>query len=173
MEKHGSLVDANILEVGDFVDEILDNLIEGENPSESCHCAIVASADPHKVQKGPLRELRVLTHDLLPGDVILGKQGKSEDCDCHCDYWWTVSRVDRPGIHPLAMGTRVYHQSQQWHRAHMGGTGTIVGIYGPRGDESFDYRVMTGVDFSRRIGPNNPEDRLTDWDSEKIRKANT
>lgn len=168
------LTDANNLTFGDFVDEVIDDLTEEDRPSESCHCSIKASVDPYRTQKGSdFQEARVLTHGLLPGDVILKKEEQSEDADCHCDYWWTVSRAVRSDVHPLTVGTRIYHRSQQWHCEHMGGTATIIGVYGPRHDGTFEYRVMTGVDFFRQTGSRNPETRLTDWSSSAVLKAST
>ena len=168
MEEKAILTDANNLEVHDLIDEIMDDITEGEKPFDSCHCAIKASADPYKTQSGELEEVRVLTHALLPGDVILKKEAQTEEDECHCDYWWTVSRPVTVGVHPLPIGTRVCHQGQQWHRSHMGGTATVVGVYGPLRDGTFEYRVMAGVEFSRQTDGDNPEERLTDWSSSAV-----
>jgi hypothetical protein len=65
---------------------------------------------------------------------------------------------------PLPVGTRVRHYGQQWPAARAG-TATIREIKGPYNDGSFEYRVTTTEDFSRRPGPNNPETRDTWWNS--------
>lgn len=166
------LLDANLLEPGDYVAQIRDELASGEKVDESCHCSIVASTSDYKTQTGELFQVSVPTHGLLPGDVIQNKEDREGGGDCHCDYVFTVSRMPGSGVHPLPLYTRVYHGGQQWHRSHMNGTAVVIGIYGPRHDGSFEYRVMAGEDFSRRTGPDNPEVRITEWASAVVGKAN-
>jgi hypothetical protein len=66
--------------------------------------------------------------------------------------------------HPLPVGTRVRHYGQQWPAARQG-TATVREVKGPYQDGSYEYRVTAGQDFSRRIGPDNPETRETWWSS--------
>lgn len=66
--------------------------------------------------------------------------------------------------HPLAVGTRVRHMGQQWGTARFG-TATIQEVKGPYYDDSYEYLVTTGEDFSRSPGPGNPETRQTWWAS--------
>ncbi|MEU1272998.1 hypothetical protein [Streptomyces sp. NPDC005799] len=66
--------------------------------------------------------------------------------------------------HPLPVGTRVRHYGQQWAAARRG-TATIRESKGPYRDGSYEYRVTTTVDFSRRPSPDNPETRETWWSS--------
>jgi hypothetical protein len=73
--------------------------------------------------------------------------------------------------HPLSLGARVYHMSQQWHRPDMGGTAQVVEVYGPLRDGSYEYTVLTGIEFSRQVGPHNPMIRETKWSSDVTRKA--
>ncbi|WP_198533185.1 hypothetical protein [Streptomyces sp. AcH 505] len=61
---------------------------------------------------------------------------------------------------PLPVGTRVRHYGQQWPAAHQG-TATVQEVKGPYSDDTYEYRVLTTVDFSRRPGPSNPETRET------------
>lgn len=65
---------------------------------------------------------------------------------------------------PLPVSTRVYHHSQQWPGARRG-TATITAVKGPYYDDTYEYEVLTGVDFSRSPGPDNPETRTTWWSS--------
>ncbi|MFD5678439.1 hypothetical protein ACFWID_40790, partial [Streptomyces sp. NPDC127040] len=69
--------------------------------------------------------------------------------------------------HPLPIGAPVTHISQQWanNRTTPAGTARILEARGPYGDGSFEYRVATTRDFSRRPGPDNPMDRETWWSS--------
>ncbi len=67
-------------------------------------------------------------------------------------------------VHPLPVGTRVHSLGQQWAAARKG-TATITAIKGPWPDGSYEYEVLTGVDFSRAPGPNNPQTRTTRWAS--------
>lgn len=64
--------------------------------------------------------------------------------------------------HPLLVGTRVRHSSQQWARA---ATATVREVKGPYNDSPWEYRVTCGEDFSRRLSPDNPETRETWWPS--------
>lgn len=64
--------------------------------------------------------------------------------------------------HPLPVGSRVRHYSQQWARA---ATATIREIKGPYSDGSYEYRVTCGVDSSRRLGLDDPETREAWWSS--------
>lgn len=72
--------------------------------------------------------------------------------------------------HPLPVGTRVRHYGQQWPAARSG-TATIREVKGPWPDGSFEYRVDTTVDFSRRPGPDNPETRKAWWSSSATIRA--
>ena len=65
---------------------------------------------------------------------------------------------------PLPVGTRVRHHGQQWTAAR-NGTATIREVRGPYHDGTYEYRVDTTQDFSRRPGPDNPETRSTWWNS--------
>lgn len=73
--------------------------------------------------------------------------------------------------HPWPIGTRVYHVGQEWHRTHMGGTATVEDFYGPLRDGSYEYKVRTGEDFSRRTSKENPETRECQWSSFAVRKV--
>lgn len=65
---------------------------------------------------------------------------------------------------PLAVGTRVRHYGQQWPAARFG-TATIREVKGPMYDGTYEYRVSTAADFSRRPGPDNPETVSAWWSS--------
>jgi hypothetical protein len=69
-------------------------------------------------------------------------------------------------VHPLPQSTLVRHIGQQWARA---ATAVIVDWTGPYPDGSYEYRVRAGVDFSRRIGPDNLAVRETQWSSRTVR----
>lgn len=64
--------------------------------------------------------------------------------------------------HPLPRSTRVRHAGQKWARA---ATATVLASKGPYPGGSYEYLVRAGADFSRRLGPDNPENRLTWWSS--------
>jgi len=66
---------------------------------------------------------------------------------------------------PLPVGTRVYHARQEWARRENLATGTVREIKGPYHDGTYEYVVTTGEDISRRLGPDNPETRTTQWSS--------
>lgn len=66
----------------------------------------------------------------------------------------------------LPAGTRVKHVNQQWART---ATATIRDIKGPYNDGSYEYLVTAGVDFSRPLGPDNPETHETWWSSLAVR----
>jgi hypothetical protein len=70
--------------------------------------------------------------------------------------------------HPLPVGTPVRHYGQQWART---ATATVREVKGPVYDGSYEYRVTCGVDFSRRLSPDNPETRDTWWSSLATRPA--
>lgn len=75
---------------------------------------------------------------------------------------------------PLPVGTRVYHRGQHnWACLIVGGTGVITEVIGPYNDGAYEYVVRTGEDISRRIGPDNPETRVTQWASYHTRPALT
>jgi hypothetical protein len=63
---------------------------------------------------------------------------------------------------PLAVGTPVRHLGQQWARE---ATATITDVKGPYNDGSYEYEVLAGADFSRRLGDSNPQTRTTWWPS--------
>lgn len=71
--------------------------------------------------------------------------------------------------HPFPIGTRVRHSAQRWART---ATATITDRRGPYQDGSYKYAVTTGQDFSRRIGPDNPEDHRSVWSSRHTEPAN-
>ncbi|MFE0490262.1 hypothetical protein [Streptomyces griseoaurantiacus] len=68
-------------------------------------------------------------------------------------------------VHPLAVGTEVYHVGQLWARGLPGGTAVVRDVIGPFHDESYEYAVDGCRDFSRRPGPDNPMDKRTQWAS--------
>lgn len=73
-------------------------------------------------------------------------------------------------VHPLPVGTRVRHYAQQWPSARQG-TATITGVKGPYRDGTFEYEVLTGEEFSRMPGPDNPQTRVTWWPSDATIQA--
>jgi hypothetical protein len=75
------------------------------------------------------------------------------------------------GVHPLPVGTYVYHRSQEWARRLAGGTAVIQSVTGPYHDGAYEYTVLSCRDFSRRPGPDNPMDRETQWASYATRPA--
>jgi hypothetical protein len=66
---------------------------------------------------------------------------------------------------PLPVGTPVHHSNQIWSAAAHVATGVIEAVKGPYYDGSFEYQVLTGEDFGRRPGPDNPQTRTTWWSS--------
>lgn len=68
-------------------------------------------------------------------------------------------------MHPLPVGTEVYHTAQQWARTVDGGTAVIREVLGPYGDGAYEYVVDGCRDFSRRPGPDNPMDERSQWPS--------
>ncbi len=64
--------------------------------------------------------------------------------------------------HPLPVGTPVRHIGQCWARA---ATATITGIKGPYNDGAYEYEVLAGEDFSRRLSDTNPQTRTVWWAS--------
>jgi hypothetical protein len=70
----------------------------------------------------------------------------------------------------LPVGTRVRHAGQEWATSVLApkGTAVVVGVGHTHADGTFEYKVMAGRDFSRRIGPDNPMDRLTEWNSARV-----
>lgn len=70
-------------------------------------------------------------------------------------------------------GARVYHVAQIWARTLPGGTGYVLRSEGPDHRGNYEYLVLTGEDFSRRTGPDNPEHHAVWWPSDHIRRAYT
>jgi hypothetical protein len=84
-------IDVNCLEVGDVVGRTWDRDTREE---DSCHCdfrAIVAWVDARPMAEGR-RTVEVISHDLMAGDIIRGKEDNPVSGDCHCDYIFTVER---------------------------------------------------------------------------------
>lgn len=65
-------------------------------------------------------------------------------------------------VHPLQSGTPVRHVSQEWARA---ATAEVIDVDGPDADGFYEYRVLAGQDFSRRLGFDNVMDRVEHWSS--------
>lgn len=72
---------------------------------------------------------------------------------------------------PLSVGDRVYHVGQLWAYSLPGGTAEITGVLGPYKDGTYEYKLLTPEDFSRRPGPDNPMTRESQWASRATRTA--
>lgn len=66
---------------------------------------------------------------------------------------------------PLPTDTPVYHANQRWAAGLGIATGTITEVKGPYYDDSYEYQVLTGENFARPPGPDNPQTRTTWWSS--------
>lgn len=161
-------IDPTEVKVGDVVRRVWDDLVPGEDPCESCHCAYRVEVGDHNGH-GKRRTVRVIAHDLRAGDVVTGVHTRTDGRGCHCDRYFTVNRLMTGA--PFAIGTRVRHSGQQWHRDEMGGTATVYGSEGPYSDGSFEYDVMAAEYFSRATGADNPEIRPVRWSSLATRKV--
>lgn len=64
--------------------------------------------------------------------------------------------------HPLPPGTPVRHVAQEWARE---ATAEVVHADGPDADGHYEYTVVAGQDFSRRLGFDNVMDRVEGWSS--------
>lgn len=71
----------------------------------------------------------------------------------------------RGSIHPLAVGTPVYHRNQEWARSLSGGTARIVEVIGPDHRGDYEYVVDACRIHSQWPGPDNPMDRRAQWAS--------
>lgn len=71
----------------------------------------------------------------------------------------------------LAPGTRVRHTGQRWATsvAAPEGTAVILGVTREHNDGTCEYEVLSGEDFSRRIGEDNPMTRKVEWNSATVR----
>jgi hypothetical protein len=75
---------------------------------------------------------------------------------------------------PLPVGTRVRHAAQAWATRVQApkGTAVVVGVVGQtHADGSFEYKVTTGRDFARSVGPDNPMDQPGEWNSDRVREV--
>lgn len=162
-------IDLMAVRSGERVRKIWDDLGGKDVPARSCHCSYRVVTETATAKSGDRK--RVIAHDLLPGDVIVGVHARQDEGDCHCDVYFTVLREPSEAEHPLRIGTRVSHYGQQWHREHMGGTATVIGLEGPYPDGSYEYTVHGVRDFSRQSGPDNPEDTIRTWSSLATRQA--
>lgn len=78
--------------------------------------------------------------------------------------------ADAPAAERLAPGTRVRHVSQQWATEVIApeGTAVVVAVGLEHHDGTCEYEVLAGADFSRRVGPDNPMTRKTEWNSAAV-----
>lgn len=162
-------IDPTAVRPGERVRKIWDDLDGRDVPARSCHCSYRVVTETSTTKSGGRK--RVIAHDLLPGDVIVGVHERQDEGGCHCDVFFTVLREPSRTEHPCRIGTRVSHYGQKWHRAHMGGTATVTGAEGPYSDGSYEYTVHGVRDFSRRSGPDNPEDAVHTWSSVATRRV--
>ena len=150
---------------GGRVRKIWDDPGPRDVPARSCHCSLRIVTEPATIDRRKGESKRVIAHDLLPGDVVVGVHERRDEGSCHCDVFFTVLRKLPETEYPCRIGARVSHYGQQWHRAHMGGTATVIGVEGPYSDGSYEYTVHGVRDFSRRSDPGNPEDTIYTWSS--------
>ncbi|MFJ4902951.1 hypothetical protein [Streptomyces sp. NPDC088727] len=76
-----------------------------------------------------------------------------------------------PAAEQYAVGTRVRHSGQEWATPVVAprGTAVVVAVGREHQDGTREYEILTGEDFSRRPGPNNPLARRTEWNSSRTR----
>ena len=66
--------------------------------------------------------------------------------------------------HPFQRGDMVCHMNQEWAVAEHLATAVISEVQ-DCGDGTYEYKVTTAQDFSRRPGPDNPLTRPSQWNS--------
>lgn len=161
-------IDPTSVKAGDVVRRVWDDVTPEDDLKNSCHCSYLVEVT-NRAGKGERESKRVIAHDLRAGDVVVAVEPRGDEPGCHCDVYFHVRRLHTGA--PLAIGTRVSHVNQQWHRNHMGGTATVYGSEGPYSDGSYEYDVMAGEDIARRTGADNKEIRPTRWSSLAVRKV--